>query len=180
VIFDGNTKILDYLVLAGYLDTKNHTLKMKVNFEKDPKLRNKAANFKFEVTDGKATLPKQFIIEFGVPPPEKKEEVKAPVVLSVEDKKIIEIKKKAKKGLIDTSKFKKNFKALPAKVTGMGKFAINFTVDCIVFGNGKLPGKEVLEVFYEKADYTEVEGKNEKVKSIEEQTKEPTAEEETA
>jgi hypothetical protein len=35
----------------------------------------------------------------------------------------------------------------------MGEFGIGFTTDAIVFGNGKLPNADVLEVFYEAADY---------------------------
>jgi hypothetical protein len=68
-------KLVDYLMTEGYIDSKEHTLKMKIDFKRDPILRNKSMPIKFEVTDGTATLPIQFIIEFGVPPPEKKEEV---------------------------------------------------------------------------------------------------------
>ena len=150
---EGDIKVSSYLIEKGYLDEKAHTLKMKLNFEKDPFIRNKSANFKFIVTDGEASLPKQFIIEFGVPPPKKKEVVIVPVVLSVEDKKIVAIKEKAKKGLIDTSKYKRNFQAKASKIDGMGEFAIGFSTDAIVFGNGKLPDADVLEVSYEAADY---------------------------
>lgn len=62
-------------------------------------------------------------------------------------------------------------------MSALGEFKIGFTTPAIVFGNGKLPGAEVLEVFYEKADYSEIKGSNEKVKSPEESTKEPTGEE---
>jgi hypothetical protein len=112
---------------------------------------------KFEVTDGKATLPKQFILEFGTPPPVVVKEVPKVVILSKADKKVIKLKEKEKKGLIDRSKYKMNFQA-KATVGDMGSFAIGFTARAIVFGNGKLPGPEVLEVFYEKTGDTELKG----------------------
>jgi hypothetical protein len=54
---EGNMKLINYLITEGYINPQEHTLKMKVDFTRDPILRNKTMPIKFEVTDGVATLP---------------------------------------------------------------------------------------------------------------------------
>jgi len=115
-------KLVDYLVTAGYLDLKTHTLKYKVDFEKDPILKNKIITLNIELTDGKLILPKQIMIEFAKKVPKPIVEKVVPVVLSVADKEIIKIKKKVKKGLIDRSKFTNRFQAVLGEVGDLGEF----------------------------------------------------------
>jgi len=150
VVREGDMKLVDYMVTAGYLDLKEHTFKYKVDFKKDPILENQIVPLSFEITDGTLILPKQILLEFTKKVPVEVVEEVVPEVLSVADIKIVEIKKKEKKGLIDRTKFTRKFQARLGKVGDMGEFEVKFTSPAIVFGDGKLPDNDVLEIFYEK------------------------------